>query len=44
MIGRHLQMFNDKIEVSVRSHEKALEDIEKMYNLIQVEKLEKENG
>lgn len=28
MIGRHLQMFTDKVEVSIQSHEEALKELE----------------
>lgn len=30
MIGRHLQMFTDKVEVSIQSHEEALKELEEL--------------
>jgi phage terminase small subunit len=43
LIGKHLRMWSERLEVSVNSHEKALLEMKDLYNKIQLEELNKDS-
>lgn len=42
MIGKHLKMWSERMEVSVHSHEKALAEIDELYKRVQKQRLERD--